>query len=251
LSEAHPKVRIVEYGAKFTKPNVLVGVPDIGLVGTIACSYLIEQLKLKEVGHIDADSMPQVMTVHNFEPSYPVHLFGGGDLVVVLSEVPFMTHLSFEVSRELAAWAKAHAAVNVIGISGLPSSEREQATEEQKPAVAGVTNDEKLRASLQESGIIPLGDGLITGTYASLLKECMNIGQRALILLAESHIQFPDPAASAAVIEALGGILSLKVDLKPLLEESEEIRLKSRELMQQTQQAQQAQQPPPKTAVYG
>jgi uncharacterized protein len=63
------------------------------------------------------------------------------------------------------------------------------------------------------------------------------VGQSGITLLAESLTQFPDPGAAASVLEVLAKLLSLNVDTKSLMAESEEIRLRSRELMQQTQQA--------------
>lgn len=79
----------------------------------------------------------------------------------------------------------------------------------------------------------------MVGTYAMLLKHCMAHAQSSVTLLAESYIQFPDPGAAAAVIEILNRLLSLEVNTKNLLEESEEIRIRNRELMSKTQQAMQ------------
>jgi predicted ATP-grasp superfamily ATP-dependent carboligase len=39
---------------------MIVGVPEVGLVSTIAASYLKDQLKLPEVGFIDSELLPQV-----------------------------------------------------------------------------------------------------------------------------------------------------------------------------------------------
>jgi uncharacterized protein len=73
--------------------------------------------------------------------------------------------------------------------------------------------------------------------------------QTNVTFLVESFLDFPDPAAAAAAVEVLNQFLSLDVDLKPLLAESEEIRLKSRELMSKTQQAMQ-QNPPEPPGLY-
>ena len=43
---------------------------------------------MAERGFIDSDLIPQVMIVHNSAATYPIHIFGKDDLVVVLSEVP-------------------------------------------------------------------------------------------------------------------------------------------------------------------
>lgn len=229
-------------GAKFKEPTVIVGIPDVGLVGTIACSYLVDALGLVEIGHMDSDLMPPVITVSNGAPSYPIRIFAKDEVVIVISSVPLFTRLGDEFTKEVVNWSKAHNAGVVIGVTGLPSKEREDSQAEQEPFIVGVTNDENGTTMARSLGIRPLEDGVLTGGYANLLKHCMDKEQSCLILLAESLLSFPDPGAAASVVEVLAKKLSVKIDIKPLLQESEEIRLRSRDLIQQTQQMAQQEQ---------
>jgi uncharacterized protein len=210
----------------------------------------VEQLKLEQIGFIDSDLMPPVLVVHSSRLDYPVRIFGRGSIVIVLSEVPLAPRLSFEVVRELVSWAKAQRADMIVGVTGLPSKRREESPDE-KPAVLAVSSDDEVLKSLRDFGAVPFEDGIISGLHASLLKQCMTSGQSGLVLMAESLLQFPDPLAASGAVEALGGLLSLKVDVKPLLKESEEIRLRLRELMQQTQQAEQRPLQARPSGVYG
>jgi uncharacterized protein len=237
MSETSLRVVIKDSGPKVSKPNIIVGVPESGLVGTITCSYLIEQLKLTERGFIDSDLVPQVMIVHNSTATYPIHIFGKDNLLVVLSEVPLPPYASLEVAKELASWARSLKANLVIGVTGAPSKTRDESHGEGKPTVVGVGNTDAALDALKSSGALPFEDGIISGFYANLLKHCNANDQSSLTLLAESLSQFPDPAAAASILEVLSKLLSLSVDPQPLLKESEEIRLKSRELMAQTQMA--------------
>ncbi len=237
MPQVPPRVEIKESGSRISKPCIIVGVPEVGLVGTIACSYLVEHLKLEARGYIDSDLVPQVMVVHDSVPTYPIRIFGRDGIVVVLSEVPLSSRLSLELAKELSRWARAREAKVVVGVSGEPSRKREESQGEDKPTVVGVSNDERMLRRLKDLGVLPLEQGLITGFYASLVKYCTLKGQSNVTLLGESMLQFPDPAAAASVIDALTGIIPVKVDTKPLLKESEEVRIKTRELMQQTQQA--------------
>lgn len=237
MSQTSPRVRIVEFGPKASKPNVIVGVPEAGLVGTIACSFIIEQLKLEERGYVDSDYMPPVMVVHDSVARLPVHIFGKDNIVVILSEVPIMGRLSLEMAKEVSAWSRSVRANLVCGITGAPSKEREESQGEGKPTVVGVGNDMKAMEALKTSGALPFQDGVVSGFYASLLKYCTQYEQSSIVLLAEAMAQFPDPAAASAVIEKINTLLSLKVDTRQLEKESEEIRMQTRELMQQTRQA--------------
>ncbi len=238
MPPAPQRVRIVDQGPKLNKPNIIVGVPDAGLVGTITCSYLVEQLKLEERGFIDSDLMPPVMIVHDSLARYPMHIFGKDNVVVVMSEVPLVGRVSLEVAKEVAAWARAVKANIVVGITGAPSSRREEAQGEGIPTVVGVGNDDVSLKLIKTSGAQTFEDGVITGFYSSLLKFCTGDAQSGMILLAESLGQFPDPGAAVVVVGALNKLMGLKVDTQALVQEAEGIRLKTRELMQQTQQAQ-------------
>jgi uncharacterized protein len=223
-------------------PKVVVGVPDAGLVGTIACSYVIQQLGLHPIGHIDSDLLPPMMVIHGSKPCHPIQIFGGAsNLLVVLSEIPLSPRSSFQITKALAAWARSMRAEVVIGVSGLPSRRREESPDG-KPAILGIALDEKTLKGLTALGVLPFEEGIVSGTHASLMKQCMSNGQSCLLLMAESLIQFPDPSAAGKAVEVLGGLLSVKIDLEPLMHEAEEIRLRNRELMQQTQEAQHQQQ---------
>ncbi|MGA2665394.1 MAG: PAC2 family protein [Nitrososphaerales archaeon] len=239
MSEAHPGVEIRDSGPHVSKPRIVVGVPEAGLVGTIACSYLIEELKMVRRGFVDSELLPQVMLVHDSAATYPIHIFGKDDLLVVLSEIPLPPFASAEVAKALASWARSLRAELVIGVTGAPSKSRDESQGEGKPTVVGVGNSEAALAVLKSSGAASFEDGIITGFYASLVKHCNAIGQNSVTLLAESLSQFPDPAAAVSAIDVLGKVLSLQLDTQALMKESEEIRLRSRELMQQTQQASQ------------
>jgi len=245
MPEEELHVEIRDSGPRVSKPTIIVGIPEAGLVGTITCSYMIEQLKMAERGFIDSDLLPQVMIIHNSAASYPVHIFGKDELLVVLSEVPLPPFASVEVAKEIASWARSLKAGMVIGVTGAPSKARDDSQGDGTPTVVGVGNTKTALEVLKKSGASPFEDGIISGFYASLIKHCNTNGQSSVTLLAESLSQFPDPGAAASLIEVLSKLLSLNLDTKSLMKESEEIRLRSRELMQQTQQAAQPGSQPP------
>jgi len=238
LSRAGSSVQITELEtmAKLSRPNVIVGIPETGLVGTIATSYLVDHLGLPEIGHVESDLLPQVVVVHDSEPKDPIRIFGKGMLAVVVSEVPLTAKLSYQLASELVIWSKAKQSKMVIGITGLPSEARVESAGDSIPMVLAVTNDGDLRKSIKAIGAEPFQHGMITSTYATLLRRCTSLGVPNLTLLAESFAEFPDPGAAAAALQVLNKLLPIAVDVKPLLDGAEEIRLGMRGLMSQTQQ---------------
>jgi len=252
LSSGRPSVRIreLEASARLSRPSVIVGIPEIGLVGTIAASYLVEQLKLPEIAFVDSDLLPQVVVVRDSEPKEPIRIFGTGTLVVVVSEVPLMAVLSYELASELARWTKAKQGKMVVGVTGIPSDDRVESAGTKTPMVFAVTNDEGTRNSIKAIGAKQFEHGVIASTYATLLKRCARLGVPNLTLLAECYAGFPDPGAAAAALQVLSKLLQIPIDVKQLLDGAEETRLRLRELMNQTQQTIQQEVAQTPTGVY-
>jgi uncharacterized protein len=238
LSSARSLVQINEFdtATKLSRPNVIVGIPEMGLVGTIAASYLVDHLGLPEIASVDSDLLPQIVVVHDSEPKEPIRIFGKGMLAVAVSEVPLTARLSYEFASELVRWTKSKQGKMVVGVTGIPSEDRVESGGNKTPIVLAVTNDADLRKSIKAIGAEPFEHGIIASTYATLLKRCTSQSIPNVTLLAESYAEFPDPGAAAAALQVLNKLLPIGVDVKPLLEGAEEIRLSLRGLMSQTQQ---------------
>ena len=232
------KLQIHEYAAlKLEKPIIMVGLPEVGLVGTIAASYLIQRLSLPELGYVESVLEPAVVVVQKGEPKFPIRLFGKDNLIVFLSDIPLTPRLAYELTDEIVKWSIRNNSQLLIGMTGLPSEDRMNM--EGLPKVFGVSNRKEKDPTFKKLGIESFDEGVLAGSYAFLLKRCLSLNQPNITLLSEAHLQFPDPGAAAAIIGALNTLLSTDIDVKPLLEESEQIRLKMRELMNSTQQSMQ------------
>ncbi len=229
-------VRIVEEeGATYNNPIVIEGLPDVGLVGTIAASYIVEKLEYKEIGYIESDLFPPVMVIHDGKLKNPFRIYSDddGDILVVLSEVAVPPKAVYPLTTALADWFyKIDTTQPVISVKGLPMKNR---MDIEKPEVFGVGNNEKAVAELKDKQMELLEEGFIAGTYAMMLRECANRKISAISLLAQCYPVYPDPGAAAAAIETIKKFIkNFAIDVGELLENAEEIKLKARDLMQQT-----------------
>ncbi len=229
-------VRIVEEeGIEYKNPMVLEGLPDVGLVGTIAASFIVEKLNYKEIGYIESDLFPPVMVIHDGTLENPFRIYSAedGSVVVVLSEVAVPPKAVYPLTTALADWfKKIDANPPVISIKGLPMKDRIDIS---KPEVFGVGNSKAAVTKLKDKQIELLEEGFIAGTYAMMLRECAKRNIGAISLLAQCFPVYPDPGAAASAIESIQKFISgLDIDVGQLLENSEEIKLKARDLMQQT-----------------
>ena len=226
------EVRIVEKeGVEHKNPIVIEGLPDVGLVGTIAASYIVERMGYKEIGYIESDLFPPVMVVHEGQSKNPLRIYGDECVVVVLSEVAIPVGAVYPLTEALADWVKEIDSKLVISMTGLPAANR---IDIEKPEVFAVGNSEEALNELKDKQMELLEEGFIAGPYAVMLRECSKRKMSAISLLAQCFPVYPDPGAAASAIESLDKFLKLGIDVKELLEKGEEIKLKARDLMRQT-----------------
>jgi uncharacterized protein len=114
----------------------------------------------------------------------------------------------------------------IVTIAGIITNETEK-------RVFGVATKEEDLPRIQESTII-LPMGSISGIASSLLTECKIRGISAYGLLGET-INAPDPRASASTIEVLNKMYDINLDVKPLLEQAEEIEATMHKLAEEVQ----------------
>ncbi|RLG37950.1 proteasome assembly chaperone family protein [Candidatus Alkanophaga liquidiphilum] len=223
---------IEEEEVRFEKPVVVEGLPDVGLVGTIAVSYLVDKLEFREIGYVESELFPPLMVIHDGELKSPVRIYGSDEgVLAILSEVAIPPAAVYPLTRALTDWFKERDVGFVVSITGLPAPNR---LEIEEPEVVGVGNCEDAVTRLKEKGVELMLEGFIVGTYAVLLKECQKRGVPAVSLLAQCFPVYPDPGAAAAALRTLERMTGLEIELGELLERAEEIKLKARDLMRQT-----------------
>jgi uncharacterized protein len=210
-----------------------IGVPDVGLVGTIALSYMIHSLELEEVGYLESDALPPMIVIHNGDPKSLIRLYQRDDVILIASEIPIEQDLITPVAQAMVSWAHAKNAELLVTLSGIAVQNR---LDLEKPQVYGIGTSPTEKTTLQQLGIPLLKEGFIAGLHAVVMKEAVRQQIPALMLLAQAHLQYPDPEAAAYLITKVNQLVNWNVDTADLLMQGEEYRLKMRALMQRTQQ---------------
>lgn len=241
------EIRIVEKeGIKIDSPIIIEGFPDVGLVGTIASLHLVDQLGLNEVAYIESPIFPPVMVLHKGILTEPVRIFGNSKVLLVTSEIAIPPNAIYDLADAFANWFEEKKAKLVISLTGIPVQDR---MEIDTPMVFGVGNNENALSILKKNKIETMEEGFIAGIYALLLKESLRRNIPAIAILAQSFLNYPDPGAAASAISSLNKILKTNVEVKSLLEKADEIRVKARDLMKQTQGTMGAMRKPAETEI--
>ncbi len=219
-----------EINIKIKSPIIFIGIPDVGLVGSIAVSYIVERLDMKEIGYIDSELLPPIVLVKDGMVKNPIRLYANTNdsILAVVSDIPLLPPLITEFLNGFIPFIKSLNPRLVVNITGIAVQNRLQID---KPQVLYILTDTD---SLKPNAI-EFKDGIIAGVYASIVRSCMNSRIPTLTLLAQSHLNFPDPAASIEALEVVNSTIALNIDLSELRQEAELIRIKNRELMKQTE----------------
>jgi uncharacterized protein len=211
--------------------DIILGIPDVGLVGPIAATHIIESLKLPDIGYFESRIFPPVTVVHDHVPKSPVRLYGNEKLVVLVAEMPVAPYLVYPLANALLKWfveKKPHLIISLGGVA------RQDRVEIETPDVFGLPTDEDVVHMLKNADIKVFEEGLLIGSYGTILKDCMRANLHSVYLMAEAHMKYPDPGAAASAISAVNRLIGTKIDVSVLKEKSEEIRVRARDLMKRT-----------------
>jgi uncharacterized protein len=231
--ERPPSITIVEEKtpSQVANPTIVLGLPDTGLVGIIAAGQLVESLKLTEIGYVDSDRFQPIVVLHNGRVKNPFRIYQGDDMFVIISELPVPPSLITELAKAIVEWCQSKNAKLIVALGGTPVPNR---TSIESPEAFAVEVGDTIEGIAQKAGIKLLEEGILVGPYAAVLWQCRKRNFPIVSLLAQSFSDYPDPEASAAVLEAFSKLTGKKIDVKELVEKGQEIRVKTRDLMKQT-----------------
>ena len=212
---------------------MIIGLPDVGLVGLIATSYLITELNLEEIAYMDSDLLPPVVVLHKGLPHAPLRIYGNKNLIAVISELAVPAPAIYTIVREIVDWGKSKKIKRIISMGGIPVENRQSIKE---PKVFAAASNQELLDTVSKKGLNLMNEGYIVGAQALSMRYSVSKKIPAIAILAQSFYNYPDPEAAALALKELSKISEIKVDVSKLLEKGEEIRLKARDIMKRTQQ---------------
>lgn len=220
-----------------TGATIIDGFPSVGLVSTITANYLIDVLELQQIGIMDSKFFPTVSIVRNGTPLYPVRIYAGKGVCIFISEFQPAPKLIRPIAESILAFAKRKGASTIISPEGLVLDNEQE--EDQEVQVYALGSTQETRDLLAKHDIQQFGNGIITGVSGVLLNLGKKDGINAISILAEANPNYPDARAAAKVIEAIDKLLpGVKIDVKPLYTEAENIEKTLRMMQKQAAPAQ-------------
>jgi uncharacterized protein len=235
------EIQLIEYKNVDLSNSILIeAFPTVGLVSSIAGHFLVEQLKLEEIGTISSRYFMPAAVIHNGVPSPPVRIYaskkicglasGCDQIAVIISEFMPSVDLIKPVANMILSWAQKKKCSYIVTLEGTHS------LNPKKPKTYGVTTTQKMKDILNKYAIEETKEGMITGITGVLLFEGARLKQDVLCLLAEAHSSYPDSRAAALLVETLDKMLpEIQINTQPLYKEAEDIEQKIRAFIKQAQ----------------
>jgi len=209
------EVSIVEEGdVKWDRPTVITGFPGPGFIGENTAMFIVEVLKMREVGHIDSDLIPPMLVVtgQNLRPPFRIHANEEANIVIVVDNQPIPMENHRVLARSLMDWLNEKRVEEVVALDGLPLYD-----ETLEGRVIGYSTDVGRLSKLGRYGVLPLTGGAITGMNAALLEICREWGLPWTGLLAPTRrIGRTNFKGVASIVEVLNQMFDLDIDISVL-----------------------------------
>lgn len=202
--------RVVEFEKEgYNNPIVFGGFVGPSLVGIISASYLIEQLGLHQVAHVNSQHIPPVAVFVGGKLRHPFRIYrdAAGSLVLIICEVPIGTTGLYEIGNTLLDWLEKKQPREIVildgqPIQGMPPENRETY------CVAGDSRSKELKSL----GLKVAESALISGMGGSILSECLSRRIECISLLTQSSAELPDPGAILTLVNSLNSVFKLNVN---------------------------------------
>jgi uncharacterized protein len=210
-------------------PVVIEGFPSKGFVSTIAARYMIDELKMDLIGHIDSDKIKSVAVIHGSTPMRPIRLYAKDNLIVIFSEIIIPIAHTGDFSNAVNKWIDLIRPSLVVLLAGITGKESDKTHE-----IFGVATSQELNDTLAGIGVNKVEEGMLTGISSDMLLYCMDNAIPCISLMAETKV-LPDPLAAASMLEILRKRLNMSISTQKLIEEGQKIEGMMKDISAQMQ----------------
>jgi uncharacterized protein len=164
---------------------ILLACPEPSLASVVATEYLIDSLKMNEIGAIRIRGIEPAVTVIDGVAKLPYRLFYSQEtgLIVVRQHIPIPIPIYREFIDKVISWAEENGVSRAVCLSTMPSLGPSESDD-----VYFVT-DELTVNSLTSLGFTPLKETIVVGVEAEFIDAVLSRGTMSgVLLLAESKL---------------------------------------------------------------
>lgn len=226
---------------------VIEGFPSIGVISTIATSYLVKALDLEYIGNIRYSGSPNAAVIIDEVPHPPLRIYAktgncGPDnicskLVVMYSENPIPAEVVQPLSEAILDWCKERECGLLVSFEGIPTM---KSYDDDETKVYGVGSNKDMNELLDNYELEKVKNGIVVGISGLLLLGGKRHDQNVVCILADADPRFPDSNGAVKLIEIVDDLIPQhKIDPEPLKKQAEELESSIKNAMSQAKKSQQ------------
>ena len=207
-----------KWGVK--QPYIVLGFPGVGLVGSIATTYLTETKDFELVATLESDKLAPVTAIHNYKPLPPIRIMASKEknMVVVLSEASLPISITLPLAEAILKIGEKLKAKMIIALSGMA-----QIKLSPKRKTFYIATTEKVDRLAKELNLgEAIKEGATTGLTALVMSKCYMLKKDMINVLVEANAESGDPRASSTALKLLSRIVGVNIPTSKLDKEAKE-----------------------------
>ncbi len=215
---------------KLKNPIIIEGFPGIGMIGTIATSYLAEKLQMKLIGYFSSSHFPPIAAIHDYVPVSPARIYASEehDLIVIFSELVIPAQLVIPLSEQIIALAQKYNAKAIYSFAGIASPIPDD-------KMYAIASTKKLVEETKKQGFELVKEGATQGVSGVLIAECAAAKMPAVNYMCQTASPL-DPRSAAKLLDKVMPLMQIQIDTKQLVSEAEKVEGKLKEAMDKMKQ---------------
>ena len=205
-------------------PIIFAGFVGAGLVGPLSVGYMIEKLKMEEIGYLRSNHLPPSTVFMQGRLRHPFRLYSNkeGTICAIICEITLRMEGLHDIISTILEWAEKNGSHEIVILDGVASG-----THDNKAFCAA---EEDLCRVMESNDINMIPQGFITGVTGGLLNECLMRKIQGVTLLVKANDSGADPLAAATLVDAVNRAYDMNIDTSDLRKEKKRIGADFKEL---------------------
>ena len=205
-------------------PIIFAGFVGAGLVGPLSVGYVIDKLKMEEVGYLRSRHLPPSTVFMQGRLRHPFRFYANNDgtICAIICEITLQMEGLYDIISTILDWAEEKGSHEIVILDGVAS-----ATHDDKAFCAA---EDDLCRVMENNDIQMIPQGFITGVAGGILNECLVRKIQGVTLLVKASDKKPDPLAAATLVDAVNRAYKMNIDTTELRKKKKRIGADFKEL---------------------
>lgn len=228
-----PEAQVYEIKkTKLKSPIIFAGFVGAGLAGPLAIGYMIEKLKMQEIGYMRSKYLPPSTVFIQGRLRHPFRFYANkeGTICAIICEITLRMEGLYTIASKILDWAEEKGSNEIVILDGV-------ASEKDHDHKAFCAAEEDLCKIMSDRDIKMIPQGFITGIPGGILNECLIRAIQGVTLLVRANSKRPDPLAAATLLDAVNKAYETNIDTSHFRKRKDQIGQDFRELSEKYTQA--------------